>query len=118
MATERTPLALPRVFFAAQDSRSGCATLLLSDCEADGNDSPLQRSDAHGPLQPHTAIAICRMLAAHHAQFWASTLIPLWRWLPDMNGAQPSVLMAFDHPCIHSMTPCSLHWIARSHIHT
>ena len=86
MKTERTPLALPRVYFSAQDSRSGCATLLLSDCEADGPGSRFRRSDADGPLQPHTAIAVSRMLAAHHAHFWGSTLIPLWRWLPDMNG--------------------------------
>ena len=92
MATERTPLALPHVYFAANDSRSGCATLLLSDCESEsGRDAHpaggRKRADATGPLQGHTAIVVCRALAAHHAHFWGSTLIPLWRWLPDMNGA-------------------------------
>jgi hypothetical protein len=102
MTTERTPLALPRVFVAVQDSRSGCATLLLSDCEADGTAAAGHKrlpADHAGPLQPHVAIAVSRALASHHATFWGSTLIPLWRWLPDMNSAS----LAHPHciACVH-----------------
>lgn len=102
MATERTPLALPRVFVAVQDSRSGCATLLLSDCEADGTAAAGHKrlpADHGGTLQPHVAIAVCRALASHHATFWGSTLIPLWRWLPDINSASPAAT------CIRAETP-------------
>lgn len=84
MNTERTPLSLPFVYFAGHDARSGRAALLLSDCERGG----WARADAEGVLSAEAAPTMVRSLAAHHAKFWNSPLIPLWKWLPDMSGAR------------------------------
>lgn len=70
MAKEPSPLHLPRLLYGAADA------LLLSDVEANAGDT----------LPADAASSVVRALGQHHASFWASPLLGLWRWLPQLDA--------------------------------
>jgi hypothetical protein len=84
--TEPTPLGLPRALFAACDARGGAA-LLLTDPSGGEGVPALARVDGCEALAAGSAASLVRALAQHHARYWQSPVLELWKsWLPPVDA--------------------------------
>ena len=82
--SEPTPLSHPLALFAACDAGTGAAALLLTDAEGV---PALARADGCEALPADSAASLVRALAHHHARYWESPVLELWRaWLPPLDA--------------------------------